>query len=137
MIKPESKEKPIKVRVIKRTKKPRSYLENRRPEKYPGPNRVKSEKNDEPEERKKKTIVLASVIAVMLVIVIVWFSFLGSNLNQAGNRNDSFWQRVMANVKDEYSAIKDRFDKTTQDLKNTNEDAGQKALEENVFPKIK
>ncbi len=130
MKKSERTEK-INVRIIKKPSKKRTEFQKIEPKK-------ENKKNHYSKEAKKnKTKITLIITAIMIVIFFTWLSLLDKSFSRIDNEEPSFLQRIITDLKDEFSAITNSFEKAKSTLSNESDLSEETELEKDIFPETK
>lgn len=135
-MKKEKKAQNIKVRIVEkpRPKKEEFLKRSEKEEKEPLKKIIKRKKE---EEKRKKTIIAVSITLIMVIIFITWISFLGKTLSSAGNSNEGFWQRLISNLKNDFTEIKNDYEQVKSSFNLNIENSNETQLERDIFPETK
>lgn len=121
----------INVRILKRpVKKKTNFLKTE--QKKENIKKVSPE-----EERKKKFKIIFSVAVVLVIVFVAWFSLLGRTFSRIDRQGESFFQKTMTDLKDEFNDIISSFQEAKSSLSNESEPGIDEKLEKDIFPETK
>lgn len=121
----------INVRIVKRPVKKQTRFQAAEPKKE-AIKKISAE-----EEGKKKFKIFFSVAVIVVIIFIAWLSLLGRSFSRIDRQGENFFQKIIADLKDEFNDITESFQKAKSTLSNSSEAGADKKLEESIFPETK